>query len=61
MAATIERAIPSNVAIDEKLARKTGTGPIIIFGLILAAGLFYVANHLVSDLSVEQRPRFSPT
>ena len=54
MAATVESAIPAKVAIDEKLARSTGPGGIIIFGLILAAGMFYVANHLISDLSVEK-------
>ena len=60
MAATIERAIPSSGAINDKLARKTGTGPIIIFGLILAAGLFYVASHLSSDLSVEHETSIQP-
>jgi PiT family inorganic phosphate transporter len=54
VAATIERAIPGKLAIDEKLARKPGATGIIVFGLILAAGLFYVASHLASDLSVER-------
>ncbi|HSZ22534.1 MAG TPA: inorganic phosphate transporter, partial [Candidatus Sulfotelmatobacter sp.] len=60
MAATIERTIPSSGAINDKLSRKTGTGPIIIFGLILAAGLFYVASHLASDLSVEHETSIQP-
>ena len=60
MAATVETAIPANGAIDEKLARKPGTGGIIIFGLILAAGLFYVASHLISDLSVEHATTIRP-
>ena len=60
MAATIERALPSSGAINEKLARKPGAGGIIIFGLILAAGLFYVATHLISDLSVEQATSIRP-
>jgi phosphate/sulfate permease len=60
VAATIERTIPSSGAINDKLARKTGTGPIIIFGLILAAGLFYVASHLASDLSVEHETSIQP-
>ena len=60
MAATIERAIPASGAVSDKLARKTGAGPIIIFGLILAAGLFYVATHLISDLSVEHATSIRP-
>src|SRR5579862_8995540 len=54
MAATVQSAIPAKLAIDAKLARRPGAGGIIIFGLILAAGLFYVATHLASDLSVEK-------
>ena len=60
MAATIDREIPASGAINEKLARKTGAGGIIIFGLILAAGLFYVATHLISDLSVEKATTIQP-
>ncbi len=60
MAATVEGAIPSNRAIEEKLARSPGVGGIIIFGLILAAGLFYVATHLASDLSVEKATTIRP-
>ena len=54
MAATVQSAIPAKLAIDAKLARRPGAGGIIIFGLILAARLFYVATHLASDLSVEK-------
>jgi inorganic phosphate transporter, PiT family len=54
VAATVQSAIPAKVAIDAKLARRPGAGGIIVFGLILAAGLFYVATHLASDLSVEK-------
>ena len=60
VAATIERALPSTHAINEKLARKPGAGGMILFGLILAAGLFYVASHLISDLSVEQATSIRP-
>ncbi len=60
MAATVESAIPAKVAIDEKLARRPGPGGIIIFGLILAAGMFYVASHLASDLSVEKATTIRP-
>ena len=55
----MERAIPAK-AIDEKLVQSPSTGGIILFGLILAAGLFYVAQHLASDLSVEQFTTFLP-
>lgn len=60
MAATFESVAPSKVAIDEKLARRPNPGGVIIFGLILAAGLFYVADHLISDLSVEKMTSFKP-
>src|SRR5208283_4568558 len=60
VAATVERSIPANVAIGEKLSRRPGAGGIIIFGLILAAGLFYVASHLISDLSVERITTIRP-
>jgi inorganic phosphate transporter, PiT family len=59
VAATIERTIPAK-AIDEKLARSPGAAGMIVFGLILAAGLFYVATHLASDLSVEQATTIRP-
>src|SRR6516225_4442595 len=32
----------------------------IVFGLILAAGMFYVAKHLSSDLSVEKATNMRP-
>ncbi len=60
MAATVEGVITAKGAIDEKLARRTGPGGVIIFGLILAAGMFYVANHLISDLSVEKANSYRP-
>jgi hypothetical protein len=53
VAATVESAIPAKVAINEKLARRTSPGGLIVFSLILDAGMFYVASHLASDLSVE--------
>jgi hypothetical protein len=59
VAATIERAIPAK-AIDDKLAQSPSMGGIILFRLMLAAGLFYVAQHLASDLSVEQFTTFRP-
>ena len=59
VAATMERAISAK-AIDENLVQIPSTGGIILFGLILAAGLFYVAQHLASDLSVEQFTTFLP-
>jgi inorganic phosphate transporter, PiT family len=60
VAATVESVITTKGAIDQKLARRTGPGGIIIFGLILAAGMFYVANHLISDLSVERANSYRP-
>src|SRR5215469_16864220 len=60
MAATLETAVPSKVALDEKLARKTSPAGIIVLGLILAAGMFYVARHLSSDLSVEKATTIRP-
>jgi inorganic phosphate transporter, PiT family len=54
VAATVESAIPAKHAIADKLSRSPGAGGIIIFGLIFAAGLIYVATHLMSDLSVER-------
>jgi hypothetical protein len=39
VAATVESVHPAKIAIDEKLARRIGPGGIIIFGLILAAGM----------------------
>jgi PiT family inorganic phosphate transporter len=60
MAATLETAVPSKVALDEKLARKPGPAGMIVFGLILAAGMFYVARHLSSDLSVEKATSIRP-
>jgi inorganic phosphate transporter, PiT family len=60
VAATVEGIHPAKVAIDEKLSRKTGPGGIIVFGLIIAAGLFYVADHLISDLSVEKSTAIAP-
>ena len=60
MAATLETAIPSKVALDEKLARKPSPAGMIVFGLILAAGMFYVAKHLSSDLSVEKATSIRP-
>jgi inorganic phosphate transporter, PiT family len=60
MAATLETAIPSKGALDEKLARKPSAAGMIVFGLILAAGMFYVARHLSSDLSVEKATSIRP-
>jgi phosphate/sulfate permease len=47
-------------AVDQKLARRAGPGGIIIFGLILAAGMFYAGSHLISDLSVEKATSIRP-
>jgi inorganic phosphate transporter, PiT family len=60
VAATLERELPGNIAVGEKLARRPGTGGTIVFGLILAAGLFYIATNLVSDLSVEKAASIRP-
>lgn len=60
MAATVESITPSKGAIDAKLARSPGMGGMIVFGLILAAGMFYAASHLVSDLSVEKATTIRP-
>jgi PiT family inorganic phosphate transporter len=60
VAATVEHVITQRAAIDEKLARKPGPGGMILFGLILAGGLFYVARHLADDLAVEQFTTIRP-
>src|SRR5271155_5063207 len=60
VAATVESVHPAKIAIDEKLNRRTGPGGIIIFGLIIAAGMIYVAYHLSSDLSVEKANSIRP-
>jgi inorganic phosphate transporter, PiT family len=60
VAATVETAIPAKAALDQKLARRPGLGGMIIFGLILAAGMFYAATHLISDLSVEHTTTIRP-
>jgi PiT family inorganic phosphate transporter len=60
VAATVEHVITQKAAIDEKLARKPGPGGIILFALILAAGLFYVAHNLAADLSVEKFTSVGP-
>ena len=60
MAATVETTIPAKAAIDAKLAKNPGLGGMIIFGLILAAGMFYAASHLISDLSVEKATTIRP-
>jgi hypothetical protein len=57
MAAT---AIPSKLALDEKLAKKPSPAGMIVFALILAEGMFYVAKHLSSDLSVEKATSIRP-
>lgn len=46
MASAVDRAI------DVKMARKPGTVPVVIFTVILAAGLVYALSHLISDLSI---------
>jgi hypothetical protein len=60
VAATVETAIPAKAALDQKLAKSPGLGGMIIFGLILAAGMFYAATHLISDLSVEHATTIRP-
>jgi len=60
VAATVEHVITQKAAIDEKLNRKPGLGGMILFGLILAGGLFYVARHLSDDLAVEQFTTIRP-
>ena len=51
---------PQKPRLIEKLAKSPGLGGIIIFGLILAAGMFYAASHLISDLSVEHATTIRP-
>ena len=55
MAATVETAIPAKAALDQKLARSPGLGGIIIFGLILAVGMFYAASHRLVEGSVAEK------
>jgi PiT family inorganic phosphate transporter len=54
VAATVDTVIPEKHAVAEKLAQGPSIGGIIIFGLILAAGLLYISIHLSADLSVEK-------
>ena len=60
MAASVDSAIPAGRAIDQKLAQRPALGGMIIFGLILAAGVLYAGSHLLSDLSVEKATTIRP-
>ena len=53
-------AVAVDRAIDAKMARKPGTIPVVIFGLVLVTGLFYALSHLLSDLSVVQFTSIRP-
>ena len=53
-------AIAIDRPIDVKLARKPGTVPMIIFGVVLIVGLIYALKHLISDLSVVQYTSIRP-
>ena len=53
-------AVAVDRAIDAKMARKPGTIPVVIFGLVLVTGLFYALSHLLSDLSVVQSTSIRP-
>ncbi len=54
MAAAVDRAI------DAKMARKPGTAPTVVFGVVLVIGLIYALKHLISDLSVVQSTSIRP-
>ena len=60
MAASLETTFPEKRAVNEKLAQRPSSGGIIVFGLILAAGLFYISVHLSSDLAVEKATTLRP-
>jgi inorganic phosphate transporter, PiT family len=53
-------AVAVDRAIDAKMARKPGTMPVVIFGVVLLLGLFYALSHLISDLSVVQSTSIRP-
>ena len=50
----------SKRSIDAKLAAGPDRRGVLIFGLLLAAGVFYTAVHLVSDLSAIHSPSVRP-
>jgi inorganic phosphate transporter, PiT family len=53
-------AVAIDRPIDAKLARKPGTFPMIIFGIVLIIGLLYALTHLISDLSVVKSTSLRP-
>jgi len=53
-------AVAIDRPVDVKLARKPGTVPMIIFGVVLIVGLIYALKHLISDLSVVQYTSIRP-
>ena len=53
-------AVAVDRAIDAKIARKPGTLPMAIFGVVLVIGLIYAVTHLMSDLTVVQATSIRP-
>ena len=53
-------AVAVDRPIDAKLARKPGTIPMVVFGIVLVVGLVYALRHLVSDLTVVQSTSIRP-
>ena len=54
-------AVAVDRPLDAKLARKPGTLPMIVFGMVLVIGGVYALSHLVSDLSVVQSTSIRPS
>jgi PiT family inorganic phosphate transporter len=53
-------AVAVDRPLDAKLARKPGTFPMVVFGMVLVIGGVYALSHLVSDLSVVQSTSLRP-
>jgi PiT family inorganic phosphate transporter len=51
---------PARVTLNEKLSSGPPIAGMIFFGLLLAAGLFYAATHLVRDLESVHSPSVRP-
>jgi inorganic phosphate transporter, PiT family len=53
-------AVAVDRPIDAKLARRPGTIPMVVFGIVLIVGLIYALKHLISDLAVVQSTSIRP-
>jgi inorganic phosphate transporter, PiT family len=53
-------AAAPQISVNTKLERRPGMAGMIIFGLLIAAGLFYAIGHLVQDLQVVKTHSIAP-